>query len=582
MNHSSPADRFVGDLRNIVGPQHVLTRASAMRRYVRGFRYGSGTALAVVRPGNLVEYWKVLERCVIQGMIVISQASNTGLTGGSTPSGDGYDRQVVVVNTMRIKGLQFLGGGRQVIALPGTTLNELETALEPLGREPHSVIGSSCLGASVIGGVCNNSGGSLIKRGPAYTELSLYAKVDEEGNLRLVNNLGIRLAGTPVEVLQQLQRRAFGNGDVAWDGVASDQSYRDDVRGVEASTPARFNADTRKMHGASGSAGKLAVFAVRLDTFESEGLTDVFYIGTNNAADLTEIRRRVLTELPDLPIAGEYIHREAFNVAEKYGKDTYLLVKWLGTRRLPGLFAAKSRLDAFFECVPLLPSSISDRLLQFGSALLPPHLPRRLRDFRDRYEHHLMLKVQRNWSHHTRGLLQEILAASGSGDLFLCSPEEGKAAFLHRFATAGAAIRYSIMHRKQSAGIVALDIALPRNTRNWVEELPEKTASKVTKRLYYGHFFCHVFHQDYIVAPGNDWLEVEHELLGHLAQRGAKYPAEHNFGHLYEAPADVIDHYRSLDPCNCFNPGVGQASQLLRWKGQKLNFQMYTNEEDSV
>ena len=45
-----------------------------------------------------------------------------------------------------------------------------------LWAEPHSVIGSTSIGASIIGGVYNNSGGSLVKEGPAYTEMSLYAK----------------------------------------------------------------------------------------------------------------------------------------------------------------------------------------------------------------------------------------------------------------------------------------------------------------------------------------------------------------------------------------------------------------------
>ena len=49
------------------------------------------------------------------------------------------------------------------------------------GKNPHSVIGSSCIGASVIGGICNNSGGSLVKRGPAYTELALFAQLDRAG-----------------------------------------------------------------------------------------------------------------------------------------------------------------------------------------------------------------------------------------------------------------------------------------------------------------------------------------------------------------------------------------------------------------
>jgi D-lactate dehydrogenase len=41
--------------------------------------------------------------------------------------------------------------GAQVVCLPGSTLFDLETLLRPLGREPHSVIGSSCIGASVMG-----------------------------------------------------------------------------------------------------------------------------------------------------------------------------------------------------------------------------------------------------------------------------------------------------------------------------------------------------------------------------------------------------------------------------------------------
>nr|WP_309142317.1 D-lactate dehydrogenase [Ensifer sp. ENS06] len=461
-------ERLVGELKCAVGNRHVLTGASAMRRFVRGFRYGGGDAVAVVRPGNLVEYWRVVQCCVARGAVIISQASNTGLTGGSTPFGHDYDRVVVVVNTMRIKGLHLLGGGRQVLAFPGTTLNELEMALEPLGREPHSVIGSSCLGASVVGGICNNSGGSLIKRGPAYTEMALYARVDEHGKLRLVNDLGIHIDGSPIEVLQRLERRGYASGNITWGGVASDKEYQRHVRDVEASTPARFNADRRRLHGVSGSAGKLAVFAVRLDTFEVEKAAKVYYVGTNSPADLTHIRRSALGTFDELPMAAEYIHRDAFDVAADYGKDTYILVKWLGTRCLPVLFAAKSKIDAIAERFSFLPSSLTDRVLQGGSRMLPKHLPRRLLYFRDKYEHHLMLKVSGSAVESMEALLCQMFPST-RGDFFLCTPEEGEAAFLHRFAVAGAAIRCNAMHREDASGIVALDIALPRNNKNWVE-----------------------------------------------------------------------------------------------------------------
>ena len=52
--------------------------------------------------------------------------------------------------------------------------------------------------------VCNNSGGSLVRRGPVYSELSLYAEMTEAGELRLVNHLGIDLGDAPEEMLGRL------------------------------------------------------------------------------------------------------------------------------------------------------------------------------------------------------------------------------------------------------------------------------------------------------------------------------------------------------------------------------------------
>src|SRR5438552_6189917 len=79
--------RFIDQLRSIVGLRHVLTKPESTLRYRTGVRCGSGPALAVVKPGNLVERWRVLEACVAANKIIIMQAANTGLTGGSTPDG---------------------------------------------------------------------------------------------------------------------------------------------------------------------------------------------------------------------------------------------------------------------------------------------------------------------------------------------------------------------------------------------------------------------------------------------------------------------------------------------------------------
>jgi D-lactate dehydrogenase len=114
---ASRGERLIAALKSTVGNKYVLTKESATRRYRTGFRFGEGRALAVVRPGTLAEQWKVLQACLSAKVIVITQASNTGITGGSTPDGNDYDRDIVIVSTTRIRKIHVIDGGRQVICL---------------------------------------------------------------------------------------------------------------------------------------------------------------------------------------------------------------------------------------------------------------------------------------------------------------------------------------------------------------------------------------------------------------------------------------------------------------------------------
>jgi D-lactate dehydrogenase (quinone) len=557
----------LAQLAAIVGAAHVLTNEDATRPYRTGFRGGVGQALAVVRPGSLVEQWRVLVACVAANRIIVMQASNTSLTGGSTPAASGYDRDVVLVNTSRITACHLIAAGQQAICLPGTTLHQLERALAPLGREPHSVIGSSCLGASVIGGVCNNSGGALVRRGPAYTQLALFARVDEHGIVRLVNHLGIRLGEDPEEMLRRVERGAFEEADVEHDPEkwGSDREYGRHVRDIDADSPARFNANPQRLFEASGCAGRVMVFAVRLDTFPKDAGTRVFYIGTQDVDELAQLRRHILARFEHLPIAAEYLHRDMFDVADAYGKDTFLLIRLLGTDRLPRLFALKSAVDAFMARCGLGNAAGSERALQRLSSLLPDHLPQRMRRWRDRFAHHLLLKVALPGIDEAARHLRSIFP-SPHGDFFECSEKEAKQAFLHRFVAAGAAVRYRAVHAAQVGDIVALDLALRRNDRNWFEMPPEAIRGRIHLSLYYGHFLCHVFHHDYILRGGTDPLDVEHQLWRWLDARQAEYPAEHNVGHLYRAKAALADFYRLLDPRNQLNPGIGGTSKGARWR----------------
>lgn len=82
----------------------------------------------MVFPGTLLELWRVLSACVTADKIILMQAANTGLTEGSTPNGNDYDRDIVIISTLRLDKLHLLDKGEQVLAFPGTTLYSPESA----------------------------------------------------------------------------------------------------------------------------------------------------------------------------------------------------------------------------------------------------------------------------------------------------------------------------------------------------------------------------------------------------------------------------------------------------------------------
>ncbi|OUR73494.1 D-lactate dehydrogenase [Methylophaga sp. 41_12_T18] len=556
---------LINELKAIAGDAYTLTDSAKMQAYCKGFRFGSGEAMAVIRPASLLEIWQALEACTAAGVAIIMQAANTGLTGGSTPDGNDYDRPIVIINTMRISQIQLIDNAKQIIGLAGSTLFGLEETLAPYGREPHSVIGSSCIGASIVGGVCNNSGGALVQRGPAYTELSIFAQVTEDGQLELVNNLGIELGSTAEEILTNLDQQKYTDADVKYsEKRASDNEYHERVREIDADTPSRFNNDGRRLHEASGCAGKLAVFAVRLDTYPIAKKQQVFYVGTNDANVLATMRRDILSSFKTLPVSGEYLHRDCYQVSKDYGKDSFIVIDKLGAKYMPKMFALKRTVDRIAGNFKFLPSKISDRMMQYMSYLWPNHLPKKMEAYCERFEHHWILEMNNGGVDEARAYLTEFFKTH-EGDYFECTPEEADKAILHRFVAGGAIGRYHIMNSDRVGAMMTIDVALRRNEQQWFEELPAEIDAQIDKKFYYGHLFCHVMHQNYVLKKGVDAKKLKQQILDSFDARGAEYPAEHNVGHEYAAKAALKGFYKKVDPTNTFNPGIGKTSKLKNW-----------------
>ena len=557
---------FIDEFISVSGHKNIITKNWSKEPYTNGWRYGKGQAAAVVKPASLIEMWEILKICVKHDLIIIMQAANTGLTGGSTPYGNDYDRPVVIINTLKIKTIQIINEGKQIIALAGSTLYDLENKLKPINREPHSVIGSTSIGASIVGGVCNNSGGSLVHRGPAFTQLSLYARINEKGNLELINDLDIDLGSRPEEILSNLENNNYNSSDIkSSEKLASDNKYETIVRDVDKNTPARFNADERLLYGSSGSAGKVAVFAVRLDTYPAPKKSKIFYVGSNDPNNFWKIRRDILKDFQSLPRLGDYLHRDCYDAAKKYSKDTFIVIEKLGTNFLPTLFEIKRIVDIIAEKTNFLPEKFSDKLMQFLSKFWPNHLPKKMEVYRDNYEHHWVIEMTDEGIKEAEKYFNNFFK-NNEGDFFICNSKEAKKAMLHRYVSASAIGRYQALNKKNIGDMMSLDIAFPRNEKKWLEVLPKSIDDQIEYKFYYGHLFCHVFHHNYILKKGADEEKLKKQLLNIYDRIGAEYPAEHNIGHEYYAKPVLKDFYKNLDPTNTFNPGIGKSSKKKYWK----------------
>ncbi|HSP86414.1 MAG TPA: D-lactate dehydrogenase, partial [Psychrobacter sp.] len=382
------------DLSAVVGSNHVLTKPSQQQSYVQGAVESTTQAvLAVVIPKTLVALWRVINICAAADVIIIAQAANTGLTGGSTPYGD-YDRAVIVISMQLLNGVYLLNDAKEVIALPAATLQQLESTLAPLGREPHSVLGSSCVGASVIGGICNSSGGMLVQRGPAYTEMALFARCNKKGQFELVNHLGVELGVHPEEMLETLQAGTFDKEfvDTSENKVCTNHHYQHKVRDCDADTPARFNNDPNGLYEASGSAGKVIIFAVRVATFAKPSKEQTFYISTNNADTLTNLRQNWLKSDLKLPVLAEYMHQDYNDITLQYGRDTCLSMRKLPASKIGQLYRLQAKIGYYLNKWHL-PKNLPDRVLQLASVFMPTSLPKILAQQSLSYRYHLIIKV---------------------------------------------------------------------------------------------------------------------------------------------------------------------------------------------
>ena len=122
------------------------------------------------------------------------------------------------------------------------------------------------------------------------------------------------------------------------------------------------------------------------------------------------------------------------------------------------------------------------------------------------------------------------------------------------------------MNFRDVGELLPLDVALPRNCQTWDQILPPDILSQMSQSFEMGHFLCMVFHWDFVLKKGVDSSIIKDQIFKILDDNNAKYPAEHNVGHLYQADESLVNFYRELDPTNTFNAGIGKTSKKINYQ----------------
>src|SRR3954467_2801937 len=191
---------MIEKLRDIVGAANVLTAPQDTRPYFTDWRRQySGSAECVVRPASTAEVARVVELCAAHDVAIVPQGGNTGLSGGSVPTGKGREIVLALGRMNRIRELDRLNDTITVDA--GCVLANVQRAADEAARLfPLSLAAE---GSCQIGGnLSTNAGGvNVLRYGTAREQVLGLEVVLPDG--RIWNGLrGLRKDNTGYDLKQ--------------------------------------------------------------------------------------------------------------------------------------------------------------------------------------------------------------------------------------------------------------------------------------------------------------------------------------------------------------------------------------------
>eukprot|EP00548_Thalassiothrix_antarctica_P005839 CAMPEP_0194154390 /NCGR_PEP_ID=MMETSP0152-20130528/60460_1 /TAXON_ID=1049557 /ORGANISM="Thalassiothrix antarctica, Strain L6-D1" /LENGTH=500 /DNA_ID=CAMNT_0038860449 /DNA_START=433 /DNA_END=1935 /DNA_ORIENTATION=+ len=488
-----------------------------------------------------------------------------------------------------------IDGGKRVVCMAGAGLADLSRKISewfPDRESHHSILDSSTFllnpTATAADSVAFGSGGTQLRKGPAYTDRAMYIRVEQnkfgQNVVKVINQLGIKGIededfhegkGNAVEQLEAYQRdikdgysRAMAVSSRSPNGQAKahDTNYVDHVCNHNEDV-SRYNADCSGID-CNRSEGKVLILATVHDTYPCPVRTRDFWISFLNLETALAFRCEVCLQNPqDLPVSIEYMNRDSFDVIDTAGRGQAAVIQLLGVSS-PYI---KQLLDfkLWIESLPFENANLwCDQFLYYFNSIFPEILPKHMMESGHAMDHHVAMTVGEFGNGNMKSLLDRLRAfASKHGRekiiIHECqSSSEATSLTAFRFV-APAAFRTWCVGNENAQGISA-DYVLPKNGG----QIPQLTSSAIPlKRMRYSHFGCNVVYEGLTYGQGVD-VEVAKMELKHIVEtkEHGKLPAEQGHGMEYHAPKSTQERWKRMDPLNVFNPGIGGLSTNYKYK----------------
>ncbi|TAN47721.1 MAG: FAD-binding oxidoreductase [Betaproteobacteria bacterium] len=149
---------FLDALAAAVGAANVLTAERDTAAYFTDWRRQyRAVAECVVRPASTDEVAAVIKLCAGEGVAVVPQGGNTGLAGGSVPTGARRELVLSLGRMNRIRALDALDD--TLTAEAGCVLAQIQHAAESAGR--YFPVSLAAEGSCQLGGILSTNAGGV-------------------------------------------------------------------------------------------------------------------------------------------------------------------------------------------------------------------------------------------------------------------------------------------------------------------------------------------------------------------------------------------------------------------------------------